>query len=76
MDYIFTEVFFESFKIYINIILLIELCIQTILALLSDILPIIVKYLIGYCHFFYQLGYGLIFYIYLYRRHKAKKTKN
>lgn len=40
------------------------------------IYPYFVKYLIGYCHFYYQLGCGLIFYIYMFRRYKAKKTKN
>lgn len=47
-----------------------------ILLIFSKILPYFVKYLIGYCHFYYQLGYGLIFYIYFYRRYKARKTKN
>lgn len=48
----------------------------TFLFFLSNTLPYIVKYLIGYCHFYYQLGYGLIFYIYFYRRHRAKKLNN
>lgn len=35
-----------------------------------------IKYLIGYCHFYNQLGWGLVFYIYFFRRYKAKKTNN
>ncbi len=38
-------------------------------------LPYIVRYLIGYCHFYYQLGYGLVFYIYIYRRRMYKKKQ-
>jgi hypothetical protein len=43
---------------------------------LSVSLPYVIKYLIGYCHFYYQLGYGLIFYIYFFRRYRAKKVNN
>jgi len=38
--------------------------------------PYFIKYLIGYCHFYYQLGWGLGMYIYLYRRYRAKKNWN
>lgn len=38
-------------------------------------LPFFIKYLIGYCNFYYQLGYGLIFYIYIFRKQRAKKKK-
>lgn len=76
MGYIFTEYFFDFFKIYVEINVVITNIFIIGLFFIKSILPYIVKYLIGYCHFYYQLGYGLIFYIYIYRRYKAKKTNN
>jgi len=49
---------------------------NTLLDAVSTTTPYIVKYIIGYCHFYYQLGYGLIFYIYFFRRYKAKRANN
>jgi hypothetical protein len=76
VGYIFTEYFFDFFKAYISINILLTDIISVGLVLISSMLPYLVKYLIGYCHFYYQLGYGLIFYIYIYRRRKAKKLNN
>ena len=73
MGYIFTEYFFDFFKIYVNISILLTNIVLLILTLIIYISPYIVKYIIGYCHFYYQLGYGLIFYIYIYRRYNSKK---
>jgi len=42
----------------------------------TNALPYIIKTVIGYCHFYYQLGYGLVFYIYIYRRYRANKKSN
>lgn len=76
MGYIFTEYFFDFFSMYLNITIWVNNVILFTLALISSVLPYAVKYVIGYCHFYYQLGYGLIFYIYIYRRRKAKKTND
>jgi hypothetical protein len=76
VDYIFTEFFFNFISLYINLNTYVEFVFFSIFQLLNYYLPIFIKSLIGYCHFYYQLGYGLIFYIYIYRRRKAKKTKN
>lgn len=76
VDYIFTEFFFDFFKFYISLVILFENIINFVFSLSNDILPRIVRALIGYCHFYYQLGYGLIFYIYFFRRYKAKKYNN
>ena len=76
MGYIFTEYFFGVFKVYVSIDALLTNYLKVSLALVSSILPYIVKYSIGYCHFYYQLGYGLVVYIYIYRRRVAKKASN
>ncbi len=76
MDYIFTEFMFNFLNDYINVSNYVDSVFNTLLTSLSNSLPIIVRYSIGYCHFYYQLGYGLVFYIYIYRRRKAKKNNN
>lgn len=59
-----------------NLYILLNLIFEPIRSTCSHYLPLLIKMLIGYCHFFYQLGYGLVFYIYIYRRSKAKRSKN
>jgi hypothetical protein len=76
VDYIFTEYLVDILKTYTQINFLFENMLSFALTTISTTLPFVVKYLIGYCHFYYQLGYGLVFYIYFFRRYKAKKTKN
>lgn len=76
MDYIFTEFFFNLLDNFISVSAHVNSAFEVVLTRLSEILPVLVRYSIGYCHFYYQLGYGLVFYIYLYRRRKAKKTNN
>lgn len=76
MGYIFTEYFFDIFKLYININYAITSGTTFCLIFLSDSLPFLAKYLVGYCNLYNQLGYGIICFVYLYRRHKAKKQKN
>lgn len=76
VDYIFTESLSELILIYVNITNVVGIGFSKLLITIATILPHVVKSLIGYCHFYYQLGYGLVFYIYVYRRYKAKKTKN
>jgi hypothetical protein len=76
VDYIFTEFFFNLLNTFISVNAHISSVFEAVLFWLSDFLPLLVKYTIGYCHFYYQLGYGLVVYIYLYRRRKAKKSNN
>lgn len=76
MDYIFTELFFDFLKTYIDIIFIIEMIFSNFFIVISILIPSFIKAVIGYCHFYYQLGYGLIFYIYIYRRYRSKKNKN
>ena len=76
MGYIFTEFFFDTFKSYVYLSLVLHNLVFLFSDLIVNVLPYVVKYLIGYCNFYYQLGYGVIFYIYFFRRHKAKKLKN
>lgn len=76
VDYIFTEYFFNLLDNFIVVDAYLNTTFNSILTRLSEILPFLVKYSIGYCHFYYQLGYGLVFYIYIYRRRKARKTNN
>jgi hypothetical protein len=73
VDYIFTEIMIEFINTPFK---LINIFFSALLSTLSITLPHIVKNFIGYCHFYYQLGYGLVFYIYLFRRYRAKKNKN
>lgn len=61
---------------YLSINIWLNNVISFTLVFISSVLPYAVKYVIGYCHFYYQLGYGFIFYIYIYRRRKAKKSNN
>jgi len=76
VDYIFTEFTVEIYKYYINLYAIMLTISYNITEVFSLILPFVVKSFIGYCHFYYQLGYGLVFYIYIFRRYKAKKNKN
>ena len=76
VDYIFTEFMFTFLNIYVNLNSHLESAFNVLLVWLSHSLPVLVRYSIGYCHFYYQLGYGLVFYIYIYRRRKAKKKSN
>lgn len=76
VGYIFTEAFFDIFKSYIHLNVLINSIISIILSVTKNVLPYLVKNLIGYCNFYYQLGYGIIFYIYIFRRYKSKKYNN
>lgn len=76
MDYIFTEFFFNFLNNFVSVETYVNSMFESFLIQLSDTLPVLVRYTIGYCHFYYQLGYGFVFYIYLYRRRKAKKNNN
>lgn len=76
MDYIFTDLTRDVIFIYLDFQFSVDCVMLKVLNYISQTVPTITKNLIGYCHFYYQLGYGLIFYIYIYRRYRAKKTKN
>lgn len=61
---------------YISFYLIIDEIMTAFWVNVGLFLSLFVQKLIGYCHFFYQINYGFAFYIYFYRRYKAKKTKN
>ncbi len=76
MAYIYTEFTFEVLQYYLNLNNIVDKAFTYLYTILNSILPGLVKAVIGYCHFYYQLGYGLVFYIYFFRRHRSKKNKN
>lgn len=76
MGYIFTEYFYDFFKFYLDVNNALTTLIVAVLNYLSKTLPYLITYLIGYCHFYYQLGYGVLVVFYFYRRRQVKKAKN